>query len=264
MRSSRFVSFILAAGLVVLGPLATPASAGRTAIDEYSDGSPWTRTFSGYCDLDLSDCNPQQLGYSVSLGGGAFSSNVLVYGNGLVGFGDVPDLTSVFADIQSFGSPSPTDYGQNLVSAGQTNDLYFDSSAGEVFLQTGVLDLLPNGVIHASFYKCTSPLSCPINAYALTLTPTFSGPGGQSGYNGQFTFGSGTGTGSDIGYVVDGQFTPVTGTSFFLPAQFRDLVLSTGAVPEPASWMLLIGGFAGLGSALRTRRRSPARTLPSR
>jgi len=34
-------------------------------------------------------------------------------------------------------------------------------------------------------------------------------------------------------------------------------VLSTSAVPEPASWAMMIGGFGLIGVALRTRRRRP-------
>jgi hypothetical protein len=53
------------------------------------------------------------------------------------------------------------------------------------------------------------------------------------------------------GYLADGQFA-VTGFTIVSQAQ-------TPAVPEPASWALMIGGFSLAGAAMR--RRGPARSL---
>jgi hypothetical protein len=36
------------------------------------------------------------------------------------------------------------------------------------------------------------------------------------------------------------------------------IVTSTGSVPEPAAWTLMIGGFGLVGAALRHRRNAPA------
>ena len=49
-------------------------------------------------------------------------------------------------------------------------------------------------------------------------------------------------------------FSPTDGTSGFL--QFDNIVVNAGtaAVPEPASWALMIGGFGLVGGAMRKRR----------
>lgn len=66
--------------------------------------------------------------------------------------------------------------------------------------------------------------------------------GGLLGIGGIFLGGSGSG-----GSVTDPGTTP--GTPIVTPGG------SAGAIPEPESWLLMVGGFAILGGALRWRRR---------
>ena len=48
----------------------------------------------------------------------------------------------------------------------------------------------------------------------------------------------------------------VSGTSYNLNDNAGYQLLSNGAVPEPASWALMVGGFGLVGGALRSRRRT--------
>jgi hypothetical protein len=50
-----------------------------------------------------------------------------------------------------------------------------------------------------------------------------------------------------------------TGTSDWLGGYLDDIKLGGGAVPEPASWAMLIAGFAMVGGALRQSRRTRVR-----
>jgi len=57
---------------------------------------------------------------------------------------------------------------------------------------------------------------------------------------GSFTFGIGTHSADNIGTLLD------------------DVKLDIGAVPEPATWALMIGGFGMAGGMLRRRRAAAA------
>jgi len=64
----------------------------------------------------------------------------------------------------------------------------------------------------------------------------------------------------DVLTVTDIDFgqPPGTVTSEFDAAGFSMVNISPDAIPEPASWALMLTGFAGLGAALRSRRGDPA------
>ena len=49
-----------------------------------------------------------------------------------------------------------------------------------------------------------------------------------------------------------------TGTNDSLGGYVDNIKLSTGAVPEPATWAMMIFGFGGVGAAIRRRRQQPA------
>jgi len=58
-------------------------------------------------------------------------------------------------------------------------------------------------------------------------------------------------TGADRWNVTGLQFSS-TGNAF----EFDNVNVRTGAVPEPASWALMLGGFGAIGSAMRSRRKT--------
>jgi hypothetical protein len=54
--------------------------------------------------------------------------------------------------------------------------------------------------------------------------------------------------GATIAYGGDGDFNE------FDPAAYSGSILSSGAVPEPATWAMMIGGMGMVGGAMRRRR----------
>ena len=60
-------------------------------------------------------------------------------------------------------------------------------------------------------------------------------------------------TGADQWNVTGLEFSS-TGNAF----EFDNVKVTTAAVPEPASWALMLGGFGAIGGAMRSRRRSAA------
>ena len=224
------------------------ASARRTAIDQDENGNGTQVTLSGYCDLNGDDCDRpvifSYLGtpYTVSFNGGDAIDRFYVHGNGLLTFGSAIDFSSFFSTIAIDGlDPALTDYGLNLVSVGQNNQTDFGA-----FFQSADYGIDGDGRIFAEFYTCVTPQFCRQSVQRLTLTPT------ADGFLGEIT---GVQFGNDRGYVVDGVFTP-TGNSFRIAATITGLTFE--AVPEPATWAMMIGGLGATGSALRRRRRNAA------
>jgi len=253
--------FLLAAAATCT-MLAVPAQAGRTAIDSITnpDGSftPKTTFLSGYCDLSGEECSSAdgaRLNYSVSFDGVTFldgttaTNKVFVQGNGILTFGDAIDFSGTYlSDGRSLYDliyldgidPALGDYQRALVSAGQNNAL-----DGGVFYQSASLTV-QNDVIRAEWFTCASPFNCRENPYSLTLRPT------AKGFMGTFDGASGD-------YVAGGDRVSVAQT-FFLPATITGL---TSAVPEPASWGLMIVGFGLVGVMMRRRSARPQPELAS-
>ncbi len=87
-------------------------------------------------------------------------------------------------------------------------------------------------VIHVAWFSCSSSnFDCPKNLHTLTLTPA------ARGFNVAF----GGLNSAKAGYTLLAKFDPER----------------ISAAPEPGVWGLLVAGFAGVGSALRSRRKVP-------
>lgn len=240
--------FVSVCSIIVAFTVGAPAFAGRTAVDEYPDGSSLEFYLNGYCDFNGEDCGPGDgavLPYSVSFGSSAPSDRIWIHGNGILSFGGPADFFGEELAVPIIGRSAPllTDYRLNLVSGGQKVGFNRDGA----FWQSAKLTVTANGIIFANWFTCsvpTSPTSCPADpgsAYSLVLRPT------AKGFLGRIY---GQSPGKDIGYVGDGVATP-TGNSFLMPATFSGNVTF---VPEPSSWALLIAGFGMTGAALRRRR----------
>jgi hypothetical protein len=60
--------------------------------------------------------------------------------------------------------------------------------------------------------------------------------------------------GSGLVGIVGGNTGPMSGNGFGGAGQATGVLIEGGAVPEPMAWVLMIGGFAAAGGALRRRR----------
>lgn len=65
---------------------------------------------------------------------------------------------------------------------------------------------------------------------------------------------AGTGYISLRTFTASGRFNSVLLTSSTMALNIGSLSYDTAAAPEPASWMLMIGGFGAIGGAMRRRR----------
>jgi len=110
----------------------------------------------------------------------------------------------------------------------------------------------------------SNPSSPPFGSYGYGITCTTAcGPGWNGGYAGTLSFKvtANSGTLSLASLVYNTKFGQnVYFTSDLVSSGGRTgnagaVFTSTGAVPEPASWAMFIGGFGLIGSALRRRRR---------
>lgn len=221
--------------LTALALIASPASARRTAID-----STGTTETSGYCDLNGDDCDTGfVLPYYVDFGSG-FTNLAFVHGNGILSFGAAIDF-SAYADASGdYNLPGTIGaYPGNVFAAALKNSYdpnFFDPDPiradQNVFLQAGKLEMQGDAIL-GTWFGCNGPSDCFVNPYTLLMTP------------------------QDGGFLVS-----YGSTSFLAPARFR-FDAEPGAVPEPATWAMLIAGFGMVGASMRRRRgahRSPKLT----
>lgn len=227
---------------------------------------------SGYCDFLDQSCSSGKaivLPYSVDFGAGAVNT-VYIHGNGLVSFGRPIDFvqgtypnykptTSIDegpsgATLADIAAANP---GVTMVSPGLNNFVsrYFPMSANGItsdplaFFQAGRASV--NGdTLLAEFFSCQSASSCPLDSRwtgtffsynALTIAPTTGGL--------LLTVRALAGRSVDIADVSTVAGTRFDGSSYFIPA-----TILAGAVPEPATWLTMILGFAMVGAATRRSR----------
>jgi hypothetical protein len=137
-----------------------------------------------------------------------------------------------FLDLVGYGSTGAVSQDLGLV-AGQTYNFSFDYANNAFSTSSASADVTLDGVLLTSVTHNTS-------------TPT---AGDWTHYSGSFV------AGASGPYEL--AFTTTAGGNS--GGIFLDNV-SVSAVPEPATWALMLAGFGGLGAALRVtrRRRSPA------
>jgi hypothetical protein len=76
-------------------------------------------------------------------------------------------------------------------------------------------------------------------------------------------FGNGSGVGESTGFFEYDFTSPTNTIALNIPASSAAVLYLTGAVPEPATWALMLLGFAGIGLALRRRRALPGFVAPA-
>jgi len=252
------------AGLLALAVFGTSAAnARRVVVDD-----PWPMPSAGYCLLNPSfqnpDCNPVSLGFFVG-NAGVNHSKLYIYDDGLVSFG---------APVGNWQADFAIDFGSPVIVTG-LNRIVFDDSVpgdpltpifaavdrnsgseisilwflGEPAFVGGIeLDADGNPVLDDDGNQVLKPGSYAYIAQSeayqrLTLKPIGNGrtqalvefiPGGLRGDNSMAD--------------VTNLFEDSTTYSFEFGA----------AIPEPATWAMLIAGFGLVGGSFRVRRAKTA------
>lgn len=241
---------MLASGTALaIGGLAVPAEAGRIQIDSgTSDFAP--------CVLGSGTCAGIDMPFSANFGTGAFNK-VYVYSNGLVSFGSE---IAAAADLTSLAS-----IGDNVFTGGysptMTLSIPFQLQDPSIaFAGTGILAGKPVFRIRylASFGTAVETADLPMQFSIFDV--------GSGQFALQFGHGSSSkapdiASDSYLGYSFGGIGVQVSGTTLRTQVQsgttdFEYFFGGTGAaVPEAASWMMLVAGFGLVGCTLRQRRR---------
>ena len=159
--------------------------------------------------------------------------------------GDSPDGEGVGAFMVLDGDPNFTSPFQQSISGltvGQQYNLQFYWAGGELSNRTGFETIKLTGSFGASAFT-TETFN---NTKPVGITGDFSGWRLE-----KFSF-KATSTSQLLSFLAAG--TPANNLP---PVAFLDGVSLT-AVPEPATWAIMLMGFAGLGAALRARRRAVA------
>ena len=133
------------------------------------------------------------------------------------------------------------------------------------------------GATNVGFFLTTDSLTLTfdsaITAFAIDINTFATADGSYSGLlntgdtvDSIFETFPGFGTGQFIGFISDTAFTSLTISSpggfaytvdTLIYGEARD-VIEPGAIPEPGTWALMIGGFGLAGASLRRRRESAA------
>ncbi|HTH28797.1 MAG TPA: PEPxxWA-CTERM sorting domain-containing protein [Sphingobium sp.] len=167
-----------------------------------------------------------QYTFTAAPGGGGNSGQGSVVGQGGYGLGA---NGSFGGDAVYIGVDSGTGYGQLMLNGGPVNQIgFFMNYAPRVGNNATIEALDINGN--------------PFASYDLTVLAPISTPGGFN----QFEFRGISSDAQDIyGLRFGGNYILVTGTADGIP---------TPAVPEPATWAMMLLGFGAMGYTMRRRR----------
>ena len=108
-----------------------------------------------------------------------------------------------------------------------------------------------------SFEQSSNPTPLSFVTDSFTDVPNFDGTGVSFGTTDAFWTTTGIGSYGGPQVYSGTEAAPVftAGETFTLTAGETTGTLSITTVPEPATWAIMLAGFAGLGGALRVRRR---------
>ncbi len=248
---------VLALAVTIGFSFADPAEARRTVID----GGTTIET-SGYCSpstaiVNSSDCAPQQLGFVLELAGQSFDT-FFINSNGVVSLGSIQ--AELFASDPSLalGDFNVPVFSPNFVNRADPSIVaaQFDGQfVARVVSSTSSL-------LQVAFFTCIDPDDCGL----ISVERGFGDA--PSLY---LTLQSLVGGGFSLAFSYDEEILGTQGTyGFNLPStelfeatgplQNRTFVFDatgqlTGAVPEPSTWLMMLGGFAMIGWTLRRKRR---------
>ena len=188
--------------------VSTPALGRRTTVD--GNGLLVTQ---GYCDFNGQDCTPQQLGFSIDFGNGPITS-FIIYGNGLISFGDTP---VDYAQSANYGRGSDLSlFGGSVIAPGLFNTIVpdFYGSNQNVFATSAYVISNTGSRLQIGFQYCDNvegTNTCRNQADTI-ITPTSSGlsvdifhsGAPRENYYGTITPGSGFFNFSSLGTVAAG------------------------------------------------------------
>jgi hypothetical protein len=139
----------------------------------------------------------------------------------------------------------------NLISGASACSGFFDgnvldNSAPDVAAQTSALAAL--GVTFTNFNDYTK-IDNLNGATVLNFGTTLLGPTVIG-----IHFGNGSAVGNSTGFYLFNFAQPTNSITLGIAASSDAVIYTRGAVPEPATWPMMLFGFAGIGFALRRRR----------
>jgi hypothetical protein len=199
-------------------------------------GAAWSATF----DLNLTGNVADFNSYTQEFNGQHYDSHNL----GLSGLDSSNAITVSEGDI--INTTVTLDQAYTIpTSPSHTDFLLFLNGSAFPSEDTGNLETVNfyDGGTLVKSYSGGSTTSGQLTAYAALFPPNNSG----------FTFDSFT-----VGLTITDLATPATLDSSFLSYS----IVSPGAVPEPASWAMMVGGFGMIGGAIR--RKTKFNLLPQR
>jgi hypothetical protein len=260
MRKSWLLTAMLAVGAMLSGVAATPAAARGVVVDngEFLDNL----AFDDGCSISLGGCTAYTLPFSFNFGTGS-TNQMFVYQNGFVSFGaQVATSTPADMTFDGYGVPvlaplALTDaalFAPYKVGVGEEDFLSFTTS-----LSGGV------GKYVIVSFDNDSSFETLEDAVWLLMRKAANGDLLVEFVHGSCfcVFDNGSNypntANAAFGYVVGGQsyyLTDLTEQDITQENSYRFAVGGgvTAAVPEPASWAMMIGGFGLIGATLRGRR----------
>ncbi|MBS0504151.1 MAG: PEPxxWA-CTERM sorting domain-containing protein [Proteobacteria bacterium] len=181
------------------------------------------------------------------------------------GLGSLPAGFTTFQDFEGFSGGTPGE------SIGTNTFVYSDSVSGQAarpnFGSTGNFAAVRSGGSYTVNFAATNALSFVLGSLDTynTVTLLYEDGTSQSYAGGQIindlSFPSGNQISGETNGVVTYTVTSgplLTGLTFSSSSdsfEFDNLAVAAAAVPEPAAWALLIGGFGLVGMSARRRTR---------
>lgn len=274
--------------MVTVMTLCTPAQARRVAVDLGDSnfsffGTQWDDPVKADVRNDGcfggATCTPEALPFAINYGNG-LKTGVYIYENGFVTLGAAVDPAKLdYANLDAFGTDVIAPAFGDIVSDAPTAERGYPFDNGEVTHTTGDADFTApydvNDIAFHSIYNVTwnavragvdGPDSFKRYQFQIQfLDATAFDPAAVAGdFDLSLNFGTTLPQGVLSGFKL-GAYTVAIDPQTVTGSQSQDFVYSfrggrlVGAappgVPEPATWALMIGGFALAGSAARRSRR---------
>ena len=261
---TTFRTALLAIGLcAALLPLGSSAWARRTVIDQ-GQSIPVTNAVTA-CTIGGTACAATTLPFSFNFGTGP-TNQAFIYDRGIISFGaPIPGNVDASGNFTTFGVPviaplyAPGPTGAAGPYNAFTGTMFAPNFSFPTTLPNFGTDLFVISFLDPNAVDPTSFLSPYINVIldASATELRFEFVHGQSFLsNGVLTLALPDTTGTQMGYVLGStqvlQAPPdIAGTN-----AFRFFAPTTGSVPEPATWTMMLIGFGVIGFALRGAKRN--------